>query len=65
MMCRTKTISDLVASFLVPEVDRQAVRAKLRNSEDKYLMAAHHAVHPESVGKVEACMEEAEEKGSE
>jgi hypothetical protein len=42
-----------VASFLVPEVDRRAVREKLRNSEDKYLMAAHKAVHPGTINEVE------------
>lgn len=42
---RNSTISDLVSSFLVPEVDRHTVREKLRINEDRYLYAAHQTMH--------------------
>ncbi|KAJ3159940.1 Cilia- and flagella-associated protein 91 [Geranomyces michiganensis] len=38
------TVSDLVSSFLIPEVERQTLRNQVKTDQRKYLSAAHRAV---------------------
>ncbi|KAJ3091336.1 Cilia- and flagella-associated protein 91 [Quaeritorhiza haematococci] len=42
-----KVVSDLVSSFLIPEVNRQSLRAQVKQNQRRYLLAAHRAVHGE------------------
>ncbi|KAJ3132343.1 Cilia- and flagella-associated protein 91 [Geranomyces variabilis] len=38
------TVSDLVSSFLIPEVERQTLRNQVKTDQRRYLSAAHRAV---------------------
>ena len=41
-------ISDLVHSFLLPEVQKETFRSKVRNTQRKYLLAAHKEIVKET-----------------
>lgn len=38
-------VAELVHTFLLPEVQKQTLRDKVKNQQRKHLLAAHHAVH--------------------
>ncbi|KAJ3030495.1 UNVERIFIED_CONTAM: Cilia- and flagella-associated protein 91 [Siphonaria sp. JEL0065] len=40
-------VSDLVMSFLVPEVEREYIRNQIKQDQRKYLLAAHRTVYSE------------------
>ncbi|RKO83894.1 hypothetical protein BDK51DRAFT_33266, partial [Blyttiomyces helicus] len=46
------TVADLVASFLIPEVERETLRNKIKHDQRKYLLAAHRTIYGE-LGTVE------------
>ncbi|KAJ3033926.1 Cilia- and flagella-associated protein 91 [Rhizophlyctis rosea] len=37
-------VADLVASFLIPEVEKQTLRSQVKDSQRRYLLAAHRTV---------------------
>lgn len=37
-------VSELVHAFLLPEVQKETMRTRVRNSQRKYLLAAHREV---------------------
>jgi len=37
-------VSELVHSFLLPEVQKETFKAKIRNGQRKYLLAAHQEI---------------------
>lgn len=41
-------VAELVSSFLLPEVQKQTVREKIKHSQRKHLLAAHKVIHKES-----------------
>lgn len=55
-----RTVADLVASFLIPQVERSVVREKLRNGQDRFLVAAHRSIHMQSPAIEQNLMEEKE-----
>ncbi|KAI9105397.1 solute carrier, TRAMD3 or PAT1-domain-containing protein [Phlyctochytrium arcticum] len=40
-----RIVRDLVNSFLIPEVERQTLKSRLKNEQRKYLQAAHESVY--------------------
>lgn len=40
-------VSELVHSFLLPEVQKETFRSKIRNTQRKYLLAAHKEITKE------------------
>ncbi|WAR04924.1 CFA91-like protein [Mya arenaria] len=41
-------VADLVHCFLIPEVQKQTVREKIRQDQRRYLVAAHNEIHKDS-----------------
>ncbi|KAJ3039216.1 Cilia- and flagella-associated protein 91, partial [Rhizophlyctis rosea] len=41
------TVADLVASFLIPEVEKQTLRSQVKDSQRRYLLAAHRTITSE------------------